>query len=182
MQCSSSQMLSVHICAEWIAPAEKLTSWEDVKLDIRNDRYNQLPFAPSRFVPNPGCPSLGASYVAIFNRQDVTNTLGRWLPLVLGRNTAYRPIRHSSLSQPAFLGTARPLALRYQMGWVPPYQSLIKKMIHRLASKPVWWGHFHFLSCNSLFPDNSTLSQVQNKTPDKGSHFLPIFPVAVLKM
>jgi hypothetical protein len=26
--------------------------------------------------------------------------------------------------------------------WGVPYQSLIKKMVHRLAYRPIWWGQF----------------------------------------
>jgi hypothetical protein len=51
----------------------------------------------------------------------------------------------------------------------PPHQSLIKKIIYRLAYNPILWRHI--LNGGSLFSDDFSLCQVDIKLSSTGKFF-----------
>jgi hypothetical protein len=73
-----------------------------------------------------------------------------------------------------FLGMAWPT-----MSWVLAYQSLIKKMFHRLAYRPILWSHF--LNWSSIFPDDSSLCQVDNE-PNNHIRWQTLIPLSKNKL
>lgn len=79
------------------------------------------------------------------------------------RGTAYWFAPYSLLSLLSYKTRATcPWVALTRVGFTLPQKSLIKKMSHRFAYRPLWWRHF--LNWASLLPNDPGLCQVNKNT------------------